>query len=461
MKKFLGLFLALMALAPPVFAEDARFVTHTFQSAADAVADGTALVVDKYTAIAVQVTISNTATVTFEGSQDGSVYASKVCVSTASTSAALSTTATATGTYQCNIAGLQMFRVRVSAWTSGTVTVTGRATTAVFGGGGAGGGGGTLVVAEVDGAPSVSGVTSITLTNGRLTDDGSGAVSVDLAEADTSQTVFARGKVVSTANSFANAKVIGDGTNATAIYTDASAGPQIVCSIAGVENDCDYVRKLAATKKSEIQNSSGTAIFTVTEDTAAITNAILNVESTGNTLTTVAKANWATVGCAGTTGTLLLDVNATLAPTATCTAGSTNTTLIQGYADFPDSDGDYSLQIPTFRLPSDLTGAVDLQLYWKAAATSGDVVWQVATMCTSDAEIEDVAWNAADAFTADTAKGTTLQLNTASKTGITMTNCAAGDLLHMKILRNRTHASDTITGVVSLKSFELTLRRAQ
>ena len=81
-------------------------------------------------------------------------------------------------------------------------------------------------------------------------------------------------------------------------------------------------------------------------------------------------------------------------------------------------------------------------------------------MCTADAEIEDVAWNTASTVT-DTAKGTTLQLNTAAITGLTTTGCAVGELMHMKFMRQRTHASDTISGVVSLKSVELTLRRAQ
>jgi hypothetical protein len=41
-----------------------------------------------------------------------------------------------------------------------------------------GGGGGSLTVAEADGSPSVSGVTSIVVTNGTLTDSGGGAVAL-------------------------------------------------------------------------------------------------------------------------------------------------------------------------------------------------------------------------------------------------------------------------------------------
>jgi hypothetical protein len=42
-------------------------------------------------------------------------------------------------------------------------------------------GSGSLSVKETDGAPNVSGVTIIQVTNGTLTDDGGGQVSLDLS----------------------------------------------------------------------------------------------------------------------------------------------------------------------------------------------------------------------------------------------------------------------------------------
>jgi hypothetical protein len=259
MKKFLGLFLALMALAPPVFAEDARFVTHTFQSAAGATGNGTALTVDKYTMVALQVTISDTATVAFEGSQDGTNYASKVCVSIASTSAALVTTATASGTFQCNIAGLQTFRVRISAFTGGEITVTGRATTAVFGGVG-GGGGGSIVVAEEDGDPSVSGVSTITVPNGLLTDDGSGAVSLASPSTPTLDQAFDQGKVIDGATSEANGFCVGGdaASKRVCIWHDASTGLHILPDE-------------AANTKTEIMTNMTWCLFDVEGDSCTIT----------------------------------------------------------------------------------------------------------------------------------------------------------------------------------------------
>lgn len=119
-------------------AVSAYFETATLQNAAVATGNGTAMPVDRFSSIGVQVTIAATATVAFEGSQDGTTWASKVCVSASNTSGTLVTSATSTGTYQCSVAGLALFRARISAWTSGAVTVTALATTAGFSGGGSG-----------------------------------------------------------------------------------------------------------------------------------------------------------------------------------------------------------------------------------------------------------------------------------------------------------------------------------
>ncbi len=193
--------------------------------------------------------------------------------------------------------------------------------------------------------------------------------------------------------------------------------------------------------------------------TETLTNKTLDAEGAGNTITTVSKVWMPAAGCAGTTGALLWDTLASNAPTATCSAGSTETTLMRGVADFPDSDGDYSLQ-QGFMLPSDWSGNIDLKFLWRAAATSGDVVWQATLVCRADAEVDDAAFNTASTVT-DTAKGTTLQLNTATISAMTTTGCAAGEYAHLKVFRNRTNAADTIAGVISLAGVEVTLRRAQ
>jgi len=97
---------------------------HTFQSAATATGNGSAMNVAGLGLVGVQLTGTFSATVTFEGTIDGSNWVSLLArlVTDGTTSA----TATAAGIYQVPAAGLAQVRARVSAYTSGSVTVIGR-----------------------------------------------------------------------------------------------------------------------------------------------------------------------------------------------------------------------------------------------------------------------------------------------------------------------------------------------
>lgn len=115
-----------------------------------------------------------------------------------------------------------------------------------------------------------------------------------------------------------------------------------------------------------------------------------------------------------------------------------------------------------FLLPSDWSGAIDVKIFWTTTATSGNVVWQVATFCAADNETSDPStftYNTAQTIT-DAAKGTTVLYNTASQTGLTTTGCAAGELLFLKLFRNPAHASDTIATDADFHGLQFTYRRA-
>ena len=119
----------------PVYAQSAK--THTFQDAAGATGNGTSLSVSGWATVGVQVVISATATVTFEATSDDSNWVSAICASSA-TPGLTTSTATASGLYQCNISGYTQFRARISSFGSGTVTVKGLLTLASSGKGGSG-----------------------------------------------------------------------------------------------------------------------------------------------------------------------------------------------------------------------------------------------------------------------------------------------------------------------------------
>jgi hypothetical protein len=186
-----------------------------------------------------------------------------------------------------------------------------------------------------------------------------------------------------------------------------------------------------------------------------LTNKTLDAEGTGNLITIPFKKWIPAAGASGTTAGSVWDLPTTNPAVAAAIQG---TNVIQGVLDFADGANELSAQI-TEALPDDWVGTVDVKIKWFTPATSGDVVWKVATAAVADGETNDPAFNTADTVT-DTAKGTANQLNDATITGITMTGAAAGELLHIKISRDPAHASDTLADTARLVGVELTLRRA-
>lgn len=104
----------------------------TLQNAAVAVGNGTVLTVTGYGTAVVQVTGTFVATITFEGTVDGTNY--QAISATQMGAAVVATTATAPGIYRMSPGGLTNIRARISAFTSGSITVVGRATNAPYAG---------------------------------------------------------------------------------------------------------------------------------------------------------------------------------------------------------------------------------------------------------------------------------------------------------------------------------------
>jgi hypothetical protein len=158
--------------------------------------------------------------------------------------------------------------------------------------------------------------------------------------------------------------------------------------------------------------------------------------------------------CQNTTASLGFSTPVSNPAIAACVTGS-NTQY--GVAQFADASN-LSVQ-DHFTLPSDWTGVIDISGLWRTSATTGDVVWQIATICVGDAETGDPAFNTSTTIT-DTAKGTTLQYNTFSTTAITITGCAAGEELYFKFYRDSAHGSDTLAATAELLNIAITLRRS-
>lgn len=98
-------------------------ISKIMQKAAVATGNGTAIDCSEYATAGVQVVGITTATITWEVSNnDGTTWVGILGAPTTTGTGAL--TATADGIYIINVAGIQRLRARISAWSSGTITVT-------------------------------------------------------------------------------------------------------------------------------------------------------------------------------------------------------------------------------------------------------------------------------------------------------------------------------------------------
>lgn len=193
------------------------------------------------------------------------------------------------------------------------------------------------------------------------------------------------------------------------------------------------------------------------DSTDTFTNKTLDVEATGNAITTSTKIWLPVVSCQNTTAASLWDNETANTPASACTGTNTR----KGVADF-DATTDECLQL-TFQLPADGTGTIDARYVWFAAATTGSVGWCSQFVEVADGATDDPAFpaQAAGNCVSDAAKGTTLQTNQADDTGIfTITG---GRLLHTRLCRdaNGGAVTDDMTGDASLIGVEYTIRRTQ
>ncbi len=168
--------------------------------------------------------------------------------------------------------------------------------------------------------------------------------------------------------------------------------------------------------------------------------------------------------CQNATASLSASTATTLAPTAVCesgTAGSATATAY-GAANFVFSEVDE--QVYHFPLPADWTstGGLDVQIKWRAiSTTANDVRFQISTKCVGTGTASTaVSFNSAQSTVAVTNLTTTLQWNSSSLTGATLTGCSAGNELFIKVSRDTSVSGDTLDADVQIMSIIPTVRRA-
>ena len=243
------------------------------------------------------------------------------------------------------------------------------------------------------------------------------------------------------------------------LFDDPTTGLTLDCEVATVLGDCDKGVKIYTGHVFNFKNNSGTAIGTLTESTGAWTNTKIDGEGSGNTITLTEESWFDLVACQGSTASHIWNTITATFPAAACDTGS-NTQ--KGYASF-DASTDEAIQMD-WVLPTGFTGAIDIHFIWKAAATSGAVGWCAQLIRVADASTSDPAFpaQAAGNCVSDTAKGTTLQENHATISGVTCTSCAARDHVYVRISRdaNGGAVTDDMTGDAHLMKVGRTWRVA-
>lgn len=175
---------------------------------------------------------------------------------------------------------------------------------------------------------------------------------------------------------------------------------------------------------------------------------------TGPTGTLTIETSLPAAGCDGSTPGTGWNLPASNAPSKVCIAG-TNT--LNAALQF-DAATDESIQT-SMRLGAAWTGAIDAIIRWRAAATTGDVVWGIQTACVATGESGDPSFNTASTTTS-TANGTTLRhTDTSTIASISITGCAAGETLFVRVYRDADAGGDTMSGDAELLRVTIISRR--
>lgn len=321
---------------------------------------------------------------------------------------------------------------------------------------------------------SSGGGTTYTLTNGALviqSDNTNWQCLSDLSLALTSLTsggvIYASSTsaVASSALLAANAPVLGGG---------AGTAPSTVAGITS-----DGVSKLTL---GEAGTSVGSVAFkNATSGTITVSPVTGALGTVAQTLPARAGVHALETGSTFTTGTIILSspiifdagvsqggtasiglsTPATHGASAIAQNGAAGGNAAYGVASFDNTE--VAEVQGHFPLTSDWSSSqgIDLQIKWRALSTTGnDVRFQIRTKCVATGEADTaVSYNAAQSTAAVTNLGTTLQWNSSSQTGLTLTTCSAGEEFFFIVSRDTSVSGDTLDQPVQVATLLFTIRR--
>lgn len=192
--------------------------------------------------------------------------------------------------------------------------------------------------------------------------------------------------------------------------------------------------------------------------TATLTNKTLEVEATGNVLTTVEVKDLLAGGCDNATASASWDLPTSGAAGKACLGSGVR------FGVLTFADGSTTAAFNHLRLPADWTstGGLDITLlYTGDTSSTNNIRFQVSTACVADGEdLLSPTFNTASA--SNTAGPTTAgQRKSISFTGVNVSNCAAGETIFFKLERIGADGGDTYAGVGQALNASVRYRRAQ
>jgi hypothetical protein len=253
------------------------------------------------------------------------------------------------------------------------------------------------------------------------------------------------------------------GLNSTSLTTFAAVG--------GDPADSGAVRLANAACVSFEASPAGTDVCGITVDASEnvvingtttvqasgiVTGLIYNAEGSGNLLTMPVTVDFKAAGCNNATAAFGWDTPTTSAPTSVC-LGTT------GLGALRFADGSTTTAQTSFHLPvlANVSNSFDVVLtYTGDTSSTNNIRWSIALGCTADGEsVSAPSYNTATA-TNSAGPATTPNRKVLAVTGLSVTNCAAGETMFVQLQRVGADAGDTYAGNADALDLELTYRKA-
>jgi hypothetical protein len=167
--------------------------------------------------------------------------------------------------------------------------------------------------------------------------------------------------------------------------------------------------------------------------------------------------------CQGAAASMGFTLPPTNAATAVCVTGNQSPNpVIYAVAQFPNGANQIAVQ-GHFFLPYDWIGVIDVVGKWRTGEvnTSQGVSWQIQTNCVmNNQQAETPAWNPVTVIPREAVISTTaFRHNDFAQGAIDVTNCAAGEELFFRFVRDPNHADDDLAGTAELIQLTFITRR--